>query len=213
MMQHNPPDTAPQRQERRDAVENRARILAVARRLFREQGVDATSMNQIAQVAQVGAGTLYRHFAHKGELCGALLESDIAAFHEHVARIVAQPERASSALERLEQLLEELIGMTESHIPLLTAMQEAGGMRRFDAFQTPFYCWLHDQITNLLDEAIARGEVTDLDVSFAADAIAAAIAPPLFAFQQRQRGFGRERIVAGIRRLFIDGLRGESQVQ
>jgi len=51
----------------------------------------------------------------------------------------------------------------------------------------------------------------DLDVSFAADAILAAITPPLYDFQRQSRNFSRERILAGMRRLFIDGLRVHSQ--
>jgi AcrR family transcriptional regulator len=65
------------RRERRDAIKNRERVLAVARQLFANQGVEATSMNEIAQVAHVGVGTLYRRFAHKGELCFGLLWDDI----------------------------------------------------------------------------------------------------------------------------------------
>src|SRR6476661_1590541 len=45
---------------RSDARENRARILEAAREAFAEDG--ATSMNQVAQRAGVGAGTLYRNF-------------------------------------------------------------------------------------------------------------------------------------------------------
>ncbi len=41
---------------RSDARENRARILAAAREAFTED--DTTSMNQVAQRAGVGAGTL-----------------------------------------------------------------------------------------------------------------------------------------------------------
>lgn len=196
------------RQGRRDAVENRERILAAARQLFAAQGVDATSMNQIAQAAQVGPGTLYRHFAHKGELCEALLADDFTAFQERVASTINRQEALDSALTRLERLVDELIRMIESHIPLLSAMQEAAaGGRRHDVFQTPFYSWLHNQITTLLNEAVAQGEVSNLDVDFTADAIFASIAPPLFVFQQQHRGFSRTRIAAGVRRLFIDGLR------
>ena len=49
----------------------------------------------------------------------------------------------------------------------------------------------------------------DLDVT--ADAILAALAPPLVGFQQ-QRGFSRERIAAGVARLFIEGLRTPREV-
>ena len=80
-----------QRRKRRDAVENRERILNVARHLFATQGVDATSMNEIAQVAQVGPGTLYRCFAHKSALGEALLTEEIAAFWRQSTLPVSNP--------------------------------------------------------------------------------------------------------------------------
>src|SRR5207244_11478218 len=61
------------RPERRDATEHRRRILEVARRLFAERGVAAVSMHQIAIAAGIGQGTLYRRYAHKGELSMDLL--------------------------------------------------------------------------------------------------------------------------------------------
>src|SRR5690606_37833343 len=68
------PGVLPRQRERRDARENRQRLLAAAKRLFAAQGVDATSMHEIARTAGVGQGTLYRHFADKAELCHALLK-------------------------------------------------------------------------------------------------------------------------------------------
>jgi AcrR family transcriptional regulator len=197
-----------QRRERRDASANRQRIVAVARRLFAERGVDATSMNMIAQEAHVGPGTLYRHFAHKGAVCAALLEDDIAAFQQRAEALLDDAGGRGSALTQLEQLLDALMDMVETHIPLLTAMQEAAsGERRHDRYQSPFYHWLHAQLVRLLECAIKENEVTELDAVFTADAIFGAIAPPLYAFQRQERGFSHERIAAGVRRLFIDGLR------
>ena len=196
------------RQERRDAVLNRERVLAAARQLFVEQGVDATSMNQIAQAAGVGPGTLYRNFAHKGELCLALLEDDIEVFQRQVGAILGGPTAPKSALARLERLLDELLRVTESHVPLLAGAREAfAGRRRFDHYQTPFYSWLHAEMTGLLREAVEAREIAPLDADFTADAIAAAIAPPLVSFLREHRGFDRARIAAGVRRLFVDGLR------
>ncbi len=193
------------RSERRDSIQNRQRILATARRLFAEQGADETSMNQIAQAAEVGPGTLYRHFAHKGVLCAALLEEDFAAFQERVAALLETPDAPLSAVTRLELLLQELLQMIASHIPLLAGIQEASsGERRRELYQTPFYTWLHTRMSDLLREAIAQGEVSPLDAEFTADAIFAAISPQLLAFQLQGRGFTLARIAAGVRRLFAD---------
>jgi hypothetical protein len=69
---------------------------------------------------------------------------------------------------------------------------------------------VYQRISHLLTKAVAQGETLDLDVSFATDAILAAIMPPLYDFQRQSRNFSRERILAGMRRLFIDGLRVHS---
>jgi AcrR family transcriptional regulator len=63
---------APNRTDRRRA-ETRARLLQAARELFAEQGVGATRTGEITERADVAAGSLYNHFADKGEIVEALL--------------------------------------------------------------------------------------------------------------------------------------------
>ena len=53
----------------------RARILAVADRLFYADGVRATGTEKIMSVAEVAKATFYRHFASKDALVLAYLES------------------------------------------------------------------------------------------------------------------------------------------
>lgn len=51
----------------------RERVLAAAHHLFREQGISATSMDQLSEVAQVSKRTAYQHFGNKDELVAAYL--------------------------------------------------------------------------------------------------------------------------------------------
>ncbi|KQW04197.1 TetR/AcrR family transcriptional regulator [Streptomyces sp. Root369] len=60
---------------RSDALENRARILAAAREALTADG--NTSMNQIAQRAGVGAGTLYRNFPTREALVLAVYQDEV----------------------------------------------------------------------------------------------------------------------------------------
>lgn len=198
----------PERKERRDAVANRQLILAAARQLFAAQGVDATSMEEIGRAAGVGQGTLYRRFAHKGELCEALLNEDVAQFYERIDTVMGQVEGQHTPLGRLDWLLGEYVAMVRLHIPLLAAMQEsATGPRRKSFYQSPLYRWLHERIAELLTTAIAESEAMPVDAVYTADAILAAVAPPLLSFQQDERGFSTERILFALRRLYIEGLR------
>jgi AcrR family transcriptional regulator len=56
---------------RADARRNREKVLAAARAVFAEQGVDA-QMDDVARRADVGVGTVYRHFPTKDALLNAL---------------------------------------------------------------------------------------------------------------------------------------------
>ena len=60
---------------RADAVRNRERIADIARQLFREKGYDAVSMDEVAKRAEVGVGTLYRHFPTKESLYDAAIQA------------------------------------------------------------------------------------------------------------------------------------------
>lgn len=53
----------------------RQRLLAEAQRLFRERGYAATSLEQIAEAAEVTKGAIYGHFASKDDLMLNALEA------------------------------------------------------------------------------------------------------------------------------------------
>ena len=67
---------------RADARRNREKVLAAARKVFSEQGVDA-QIDDVARRADVGVGTVYRHFPTKEALLQALTDElfDVIAAH------------------------------------------------------------------------------------------------------------------------------------
>jgi AcrR family transcriptional regulator len=72
---------------RSDALQNRARILAAALEAFTADG--STSMNQVAQRAGVGAGTLYRNFPTREALLLAVYQGEIDRIVETVPGLLA----------------------------------------------------------------------------------------------------------------------------
>jgi AcrR family transcriptional regulator len=58
---------------RADARRNREAVIAAAKKLFADEGLDA-QMPDVAKAAKVGVGTVYRHFPTKDHLIAALAD-------------------------------------------------------------------------------------------------------------------------------------------
>ena len=52
-----------------------ARVLDAAARLFADHGIDATSMDAIAEASSVSKATIYKHWPDKGALCLEVMSS------------------------------------------------------------------------------------------------------------------------------------------
>ena len=85
-----------ERKPRADAQRNRARILDMAKQEFRRSGATA-SLEEIARLAEVGPGTLYRHFPNRD----ALIE---AVYRTEVEKLALAAERLDGTMAPLEAL-------------------------------------------------------------------------------------------------------------
>ncbi|EXG82815.1 TetR/AcrR family transcriptional regulator [Cryptosporangium arvum] len=95
---------------RSDARENRVRILAAAREAFAGDG--DPSMNQIAQRAGVGAGTLYRNFPTREALVLAVYQHELERILETVPALLA----AHPPIEALQRWTLDLVdAMRQKH--------------------------------------------------------------------------------------------------
>ncbi|MTE12582.1 TetR/AcrR family transcriptional regulator [Nocardia aurantiaca] len=63
----------PPRRLRADAARNQQRIIAAARELFADRGLEVT-LDDVAEQAGVGVGTVYRRFANKQELISEVFD-------------------------------------------------------------------------------------------------------------------------------------------
>ncbi|SDF62561.1 TetR/AcrR family transcriptional regulator [Klenkia brasiliensis] len=86
-----PDDPAAPRPLRRDAERNRALILAAAREVFAAQGLDA-GFDEVARVAGVGVGTVYRRFPERGDLVEALFQEEVDAVVARAQEAAADPD-------------------------------------------------------------------------------------------------------------------------
>ena len=68
----------------------RAKLVYVARQLFAKQGVDNTTMNDIAVASTKGRRTLYTYFKSKEEIYVAVVESELDKLAEALDKVAAE---------------------------------------------------------------------------------------------------------------------------
>jgi AcrR family transcriptional regulator len=107
----------------------RQRIVDATRELHGEQGIAATSWDDIAARAGVGVGTVYRHFPSLDELipaCGEITMQVVAL--PDPSTVPALFDHATEPAERIERLVREAFAIYERGAPQLHAIRRDGGV-------------------------------------------------------------------------------------
>ena len=86
---------------RADARRNNERLVVAARKVFTEEGGQA-SMEAIAREAGVGVGTLYRHFPKRIDVVEAVYRTDVEELLQTAERVVAELEPWAAVVAFLE---------------------------------------------------------------------------------------------------------------
>lgn len=132
--------------QRRDAAENRARLLDAAREVFAGHGPDAP-LDEIARAAGVSRTTLHRNFTTREELAAAVYEDNVW-LHE---------QQAQSLIGRADGIV-----TLYDHV-LLSAVRHRGFTRILRGADTQWFSDLSERVvatfTLLLDDGIAAGIV------------------------------------------------------
>jgi AcrR family transcriptional regulator len=147
-----PPASPAERAMRADARRNREAVIAAARELFRDQGLEA-QMPDVARAAKVGVGTVYRHFSTKDDLITALvadhferlaeqmrggLEADdpwdgLAEFIRFTARIQAEDRGLCEVMGSRPEMMDaaaRAAGLPELAEQMVKRAQRAGALRK-----------------------------------------------------------------------------------
>src|ERR1700730_5838521 len=178
------PQIEPEGFERADAARNRERILCAARRLFDERGAGCVSMDEIAEAAGVGKGTLFRRFGSRASLAAAVLSERERTFKDAIIRGEPPLGPGAPAGERLIAFGEALLDTLELHSELLVG--EAGGPARFTHPASRVHR-LH--VTLLLREADP-----ECDAEMLAETLLAALGAELFIYLRVAREISLERL-------------------
>jgi AcrR family transcriptional regulator len=182
-----------QRKPRSDALRNRELLLAAAKAVFSAGGPDA-SLEAVARRADVGIGTLYRHFPTREALYEAVYRHEV----EQLGELAEELKSEASPVEALRRWLRCNVEFVATKKGMSAALALAAQTN------SELMAFSYDRLTKavgaLLDRAVAAGDIRG-DVG-PEDLLRALIG---MCYLHDQRGW--QASVVRLLDVFVDGLR------
>jgi AcrR family transcriptional regulator len=179
-------DPAAGTRRRLPATQRRAQILDVAGVLFAAEGIDQTSMRNIAGRAGVSPAVLYRHFADKDALLFALTE---AFFDRMIAAFETALSGKSDPVDRLRAMMRTYtgFGIDNPHAYRLTFMTALPRLQRgaemqafrelnragaaFDTGEVPRGIVCFGMLERCVVDAVKAGRTAETDATALTEAV------------------------------------------
>jgi AcrR family transcriptional regulator len=181
------------RRPRSDSIRNRERLLEAAAAVFSAGGRDA-SLEAVARRAEVGIGTLYRHFPTREALFEAVYRHEVDQLAEFAEQLVTK----AAPVDALRRWLHANVQLVATKKGMLAALALAAHG------SSELYAYSFDRLTkavgSLLDRAITAGDIrSDITPEQLLRALVG------MCYMQDQPGW--QRSVLHLVDIFVDGLR------
>jgi AcrR family transcriptional regulator len=150
----------------------RRKLQKAALNVFTEKGIEATTVEEITEKADLGKGTLYRHFADKEEIVITLVEEAIGHLIECLQSHPAEPETLEDVLEHfLNAHYDFLIHNTEEFILLFQGRVmlklQCGTVEELEEPYSRYLQELENQISDYVSPKINRAKIRRLAYAIA----------------------------------------------
>ncbi|MCP5055476.1 MAG: TetR/AcrR family transcriptional regulator [bacterium] len=163
-------EPAPEGRLEKRKRERRLRIYNAAVGLFRSQGFERTTVNQIAEAADIAPATFFNHFQSKSALLGhmttdildvvgLMLEDELKAAESTHDRLIGFVANAADQIAETRDLARDVL------LELVRTESEPGQ-------QPPYVGRIHEPFAAMLREGQERGDVRrDQDAAFLAEMV------------------------------------------
>ncbi len=198
-------------------AETREKILKGATRVFIRRGFQSTLMQDIADQAQVGKGTLYEYFPSKEEL---FIEVCLTGFETGGEEITEAFNTDGSLISSLNDVLDAMFDETASLLTKMPLYFTLWGTLSFDPrFRTTcrtgfkkLYRSFRDALTGGLEKAQNQGEIRrDLQAKEVASAIIAIFDGYLYQRVFASGDLDQDGMRETINALILDGLKPQGR--
>jgi AcrR family transcriptional regulator len=145
------PTVRKNRRERKKA-RTEAEIVAAATELFHQRGFEGTTMEQIAETADISKGTLYNYFPSKEAVLSVYWQDQMRSLQANIGHIIQQHPDTPA---RILALLESVMNMLTSR----QAMYEPYARYRLQNMNNPkLHVKLRSGLDVLLSDILLRGQ-------------------------------------------------------
>lgn len=144
------------RRERKKAA-TREHIVKVAMDLFKKEGIAATTMEQIAEVADIAKGTLYNYFPEKDAIVAANTEAVIADFTQGLRQQINFTHNGRQSIQSIfEHFLKKGL-QHKAHFKTYIAYRMSQMVNQKKS--TGFVSSLEEVLCQIIHAAQVRGEI------------------------------------------------------
>lgn len=116
----------------------RHKLVEVARQLFAQKGLEATTMNDIAIASKKGRRTLYTYFKNKEEIYYAVIESELERLSEKMDEVAAMDMSAE----------QKILVLIYTHLNMIKETVSRNGNLRAEFFRN---IWMVEKVRKIFD--------------------------------------------------------------
>jgi len=180
-------------------------ILQAAMKSFSHFGYKATTMDQIAKIAQVGKGTIYLHFSSKEEVLNEIIQLFVVEMRK-IAKGAITPEH--SFVKNFNAVLHAVTKFQEEHELMIKLSQEVKDMGTPEVIEV--LQDVEDEICEFIEvkiqTAIDRGELRECDPKITAFLMFKMYVNLVNDWKERHEVLDQDDIAELINMYFIEGI-------
>jgi len=148
----------------------RQQIIKAAVKVFSQKGFHEAKVDEIAQLADVGKGTVYEYFSSKGELFQEMFKEGMQFYLRNL----------SNDLKPDMSCREKLLRIVKLHLKFVVQYKDLAKLTLTEQtyFNEDFHKWIWENrvkklklLEQIVDEGVARGEFRQVDSAAAAVAL------------------------------------------
>lgn len=190
----------------REKLARRSEILAAARNIFAEKGLHETTLDEIAEKAELAKGTLYGYFENKEDLFFSVLEETIhnleKVIKETSSSELSPPDKISVMIKNILRLFEENVDLMQ----LMTRNQPGLLMHKMQDKMKVHFRNLIKSVSGVLQDGIQNGSFGKIDTEKSAAAFFNLIHGNAMSSFWQQRKINNKEDLTFLTNFFLNGI-------